>query len=148
MGSVQVRYPKAGSEGAQKLVHFMTLAGAGAFGLAHLFHPTFVPKAIGAAAPAKGETLLGDAFVGSSFLAFAICSLMAIRSSRFSEWAAILKLQCIYKTIWVTQFLKNAFAVKGSMLSVNFGGVTGLYAAIFAGFIFMDLYALNGKILS
>ncbi len=87
-----------------KFMQYFTLLGAGGFGLIHLFYP----QALSLLLEAPTNTLmLGDMYIASVFLSFALMALLTLGSP--DKYAPIAGFQGLYKTVWCVFFLANFF---------------------------------------
>ncbi len=113
-----------------KIMYAYTLVGAGGFGLGMLLMPGLVMKMMGF--PAQDPVTFGIA--GSVFLAFAVLSVLGLRSPL--KFAPVLLLQLSYKLIWVIA------VVVPLLISQQFPGYACILALIFVTYIIGDLIAI------
>ena len=85
-----------------KFMQYFTLLGAGGFGLIHLIYP----EAFGLIFGAPPNTLmLGDMYIASVFLSFALMAFLTIGS--LDKYAPIAGFQGLYKAAWCIFFIAN-----------------------------------------
>jgi hypothetical protein len=113
-----------------KIMYAYTLIGAGGFGLGMLLMPGLMIKMMGF--PAQDPITFGIA--GSVFLAFALVSVLGLRSPL--KFAPVLLLSLSYKLIW---FIAVVVLL---LISQKFPGYASLLAVIFMTYIVGDLIAI------
>ncbi len=113
-----------------KTMYIMTTVGGGGFGLGILLAPSFMRETF--VWPEGDPVAFG--VTGSVYLAFGLIALLGAK--RPLQFAPILALQCLYKTLWVlTVFLP--LLVQGDFPTYGY-----LHVSIFLFFIIGDLIAL------
>ena len=117
-----------------KGIYGLTVAGGGAMGLMHMFKPAILKDVLGCRYTTTNLNYLwSDGYIGSTGLAFATTSAMALASGDLWSWSPILKLQGIYKSFWCLTFLKEV--MRGRASFDLFGTI---YFALYATFIALD----------
>ncbi|HVP94536.1 MAG TPA: hypothetical protein VMS89_05115 [Methanoregulaceae archaeon] len=113
-----------------KIMYAYTLIVSGAIGLGYLLMPGTMIKMMGL--PPEDPITFGVA--GSVFLAFALVSILGLRSPL--KFAPVLLLEILYKLIWF-------IAVAAPLLVLHqFPGYAVIMAVVFATFILGDLIAI------
>ena len=113
-----------------KIMYAYTLIGAGGFGIGMLLMPGLMIKMMGF--PAQDPITFGIA--GSVFLAFALVSVLGLRSPL--KFVPVLLLSLSYKLIWFIA------VVVPLLISQQFPGYASLLAVIFMTYIVGDLIAI------
>jgi len=119
-----------------KLLRFMqiyTLMGAGGFGLVHLLYPNLFSIVLGA--PDNG-TIIGDMYVASVFLSFAVMALVTL--SEPEKYAPIAGFQGLYKSFWCV-FLVGQVALGAASFSLH----TAVYFAIMLSYAVGDYFVFS-----
>ena len=119
-----------------KLLRFMqiyTLLGAGGFGLVHLFYPSLFSIFLGA--PDNG-TIMGDIYVASVFLSFAVMALVTL--SEPAKYAPVAGFQGLYKSLWCV-FLIGQVALGAASFSLH----TAVYFAIMLSYAVGDYFVFS-----
>jgi hypothetical protein len=114
---------------ALKLMLLITIPTAGPLGLTHLLRPQLLTGYFGAPAR-KSPYLYSDAFMGSTFLAFATTALIGLLSGDTGAFVSLIMLQCAYKVYHGLAFL----ATRAPLDAHN-----ALYMAVWVAFIAGDL---------
>ncbi len=113
-----------------KFMYIYTLVGAGCFGLGIVFIPNTMRSIFGW--PDQDPIVFG--VTGSSYLAFALLSILGLRSPL--KFSPILLLQLTYKVIWFVGVIIPL------LVSGQFPTYGILLAVIFAIFVIGDLIAI------
>jgi hypothetical protein len=113
-----------------KGMYIYTIFIAGGFGLGIIFIPNLIQSIFGM--PAQDPIVLG--VVGSVYLAFALLSILGLRSPL--KFVPILLLQLSYNVVW---FIGIILPV---LVAGKFPTYAILYVAVFATFIIGDLIAI------
>tara|TARA_Y100000389_G_C17364780_1_gene465690 strand:- start:79 stop:453 length:375 start_codon:yes stop_codon:yes gene_type:complete len=88
-----------------RIMQYYTIVGAGTFGLVHLLKPSLITILLDAPA---NSIILGDMFIASVFLAFAIAGILTLKAPE--KYASIASFQGYYKSLWCTFFIGNFVA--------------------------------------
>lgn len=113
-----------------KLMYIYTIAGAGGFGLGVLVMPETMASIFGW--PSQDPIVFG--VTGSAYLAFALLSILGLRSPL--KFSPVLLLQLTYKVVW---FIGVVFPL---LATGNFPSYAFVHVVIFASYIVGDLIAI------
>ena len=113
-----------------KGMYIYTIIGAGGFGLGIIIMPNVMQSMFGW--PSQDPIVLG--IVGSVYLAFALLSILGLRSPL--KFSPVLLLQLTYKVVW---FIGVILPI---LVTAKFPAYAIVYVVIFATFIIGDLIAM------